>query len=242
MLGILVGAAVLIVALVHLGKVPSRIEVSTAEPANRFSVSAEGKVSAKPDVAILNFGVMTERPTVAQATKENTDKMNAVIAAIKDNTVEDKDITTTLYQLNPAYEYPPNLRPFIRGYSLNQQVQVKVRDFDTVGEVIAAATGAGANEVGALQFTIDDPESLKAEARRKAISKAQDKARAIAQESGLKLGSLLNVSESGYLPPVPMYDRMAYGVEALSAKVASPEIQAGEQEIVVEVTLTYDVE
>jgi uncharacterized protein YggE len=173
-LGIIASAVVLILAVVNLGKTPSRIEVSTAEPANRFSVSAEGKVTAKPDVAILSFGVMTERSTVAQVTKENTDKMNAVIAAIKDNKIEDKDIKTTMYQLNPAYEYPPNARPYIRGYSLNQQVRVKVRDFETVGDVIAAATGAGANEVGSLQFTIDDPEALKAEARKEAIGKAQD--------------------------------------------------------------------
>jgi len=241
-LGVIASAVVLIVAVVNLGKTPSRIEVSTAEPANRFSVSAEGKVHAPPDVALMSFGVTSERATVDQVTKENTDKMNAVIAAIKDRKVADKDIKTIVYQLNPVYTYPPSGRAYIRGYSLQQQAQVKVRDFDAVGDVIAAATAAGANEVGSLQFTIDDPETLKAQARKEAIEKAKQKAEAIADESGLRLGSLLNVSESGYTPPVPMYDRFAMMKADAAESAPAPAIQAGEQEIQMSVTLTYDVE
>src|SRR3989344_5655574 len=198
-LGVIASAVVLIVAVVNLGKTPSRIEVSTAEPANRFSVSAEGKVHAPPDVALMSFGVTSERATVDQVTKENTDKMNAVIAAIKDRKVADKDIKTIVYQLNPVYTYPPSGRAYIRGYSLQQQAQVKVRDFDAVGD-------------------------------------------AIADESGLRLGSLLNVSESGYTPPVPMYDRFAMMKADAAESAPAPAIQAGEQEIQMSVTLTYDVE
>ena len=241
-LGVFVVGAVLVVGAARMGKGPSRIEVSTAEPQDHFSVSAEGKVSAKPDIAVMQFGVVTEKPTVAQATKENTDKMNAVIGTVKANKVDDKDIKTSQYQLNPVYEYPPNGRPYIRGYSLNQQIEVKVRDFDTIGDVIAAATSAGANEVGSLQFTIDEPDALKTQARNEAIGKARDKAREIADEAGLKLGRLINVSESGGdTPPGPMYDR-AYAMEAKTAGSVAPEIQAGEQEITVTVTLVYDIE
>src|SRR3989338_1526791 len=201
-LGVIASAVVLIVAVVNLGKTPSRIEVSTAEPANRFSVSAEGKVHAPPDVALMSFGVTSERATVDQVTKENTDKMNAVIAAIKDRKVADKDIKTIVYQLNPVYTYPPSGRAYIRGYSLQQQAQ----------------------------------------ARKEAIEKAKQKAEAIADESGLRLGSLLNVSESGYTPPVPMYDRFAMMKADAAESAPAPAIQAGEQEIQVSVTLTYDVE
>ena len=233
----------MITNVVFVGMKPTRVEVNTAEPQNRFSVSAEGKVSARPDVAIVNFGVMTERPNVAQATKENTQKMNEVIKAVKESGVADKDIRTTMYQLNPAYEYPPNARPYIRGYSLNQQVEVKVRNFDKVGDIIEGATAAGANEVGSLQFTIDDPEALKAQARKEAIEKAKDKAKEIADEADMRLGRLMNVSEGGYTPPpMPMYAK-TYALDSMGAEAApAPAIQAGEQDIVVSVTLMYEVE
>ncbi|MEW6610426.1 MAG: SIMPL domain-containing protein [Patescibacteria group bacterium] len=242
LIGIMVIGGVLVAGAVRMGKGLSRIEVSTAEPQDHFSVSAEGKVSARPDIAVMSFGVVTERTTVAQATKENTDAMNTVIAAVKGQKVEEKDIKTSQYQLNPIYEYPPNGRSYIRGYRVSQQVDVKVRDFDTIGEVIAVATSAGANEVGSLQFTIDEPDVLKAQARKEAIEKARNKAREIADESGLKLGRLINVSESGVVPPpVPLYDR-AYMMEAKTAAPVAPEIQAGEQEITATVTLIYEVE
>jgi len=232
----------MIVNVVFVGMKPTRVTVNTQEPQNRFSVSGEGRVSAAPDIALMSFGVTTERSTVAQATKENTAKMNAVIAAVKSKGVADKDIRSTQYQLNPVYEYPVGGRAYIRGYSISQMVEVKMRDFDTIGDVVAAATDVGANQAGSLQFTIDKPEDLQAVARKEAIEKAKAKAKEIADESGLRLGRLMNVSEGGNTPtPVPMYAK-AYAMDAMSESAPTPDIQAGEQEIVVNVTLTYEVE
>ncbi len=244
--------AILIIGLV-LSYVGTLVYQYKALPQNypqQISVTGEGKAYAKPDVAMMSFGVTTQAVKSQDAVNQNNEKMNAVIGAIKALGVQEKDIRTTLYQLNPTYGsnkdyllYPyPGTTNQITGYSLQQQVEVKMRDFEKVNEIIDAATSKGANALGSLQFTIDDPETARAEARAKAIEQAKAKAVSLFAAAGLKMGKLINVYEGGfggcgYGGCMPA----AYGLGGATMEKASvaPQIQPGQSEVNASVTLTY---
>lgn len=209
---------------------------------NQITVSGEGKIYAKPDVAIVSLGVNTTGATVAAVTQSNTDKMNAVITAIKNLKIDEKDIQTTNYNLTPLYNYTEAAGRIFQGYTLDQNIQVKIRDFTKIGDVLSQATSNGANLTGDLQFTIDNPEQFKEQARAKAIAQAKANAQNLAKESGVNLGKLINVYESSNPYPV-MYSNSAKGIGGgVPEAVPTPVIQPGQQEIDVTINLTYQVQ
>ena len=164
-----------------------------------------------------------------------------VFEAVKALGIEEKDISTESLYLNPSYDWTEG-RQNLRGYEANQQLRVKVRDLDKVSDVLSAVTNAGANQVGGVTFTIDDPQALRAEAREKAIQNAQEKAQVLADQLGVNIVKLQNFNEGGgYSPPTPYMAKAMEGVGggAMDAGVSLP---PGEQEIQVNVNMTYVVE
>lgn len=214
-------------------------------------VSAEGKVQAVPDIAKTELSVVSRGNTVAAVTTENTRKMNAVIAALKGMNIEEKDIRSTSYYLAPQYDYTSSINPpRITGYSLEQGVEVKIRKIEQAGEIIQKATDTGANQVGQINFTIDDSDALKSQAREEAFRKAKEKAEVLASQAGVRLGKIVTFSEysDGYMPyPADTYYREA----AMSADggpkmgggmpAPSPTLQPGSQEVIAGVSVTYEI-
>ena len=207
-----------------------------------ISVSGDGKAQAMPDIAELSFGIQVQRKTTAKEAMDTLGKgMQKVLAAVKAAGIPDKDINTQSLSLNPAYDWTTGGQ-VMRGFDASQSLTVKVRDLDKVSDVLAAATNAGANQAGGVNFTVDDPEKSRAEAREKAIEQAQKKAITLASQLGMKLGKITSFSEGGgYMPPVA-YGRG--GVMAMDAKaeVTPTPIPVGEQEVSVQVSITYDLE
>ena len=263
MVGVLIAALVIFL----LGQLVFQSQQLDQQNQNQITVSGEGKVYAKPDVAIVSLGVTTTGATVSDVTTSNTDKMNSVIASVKNLKIDEKDIQTTNYNLTPVYQnytipapmpmmYPASggtissgvSSTIIRsgttliGYKLEQDVQVKIRDFTKIGDALSQSTTAGANVVGDLQFTIDNPEQFKEQARAEAIKQAKGNAQNLAKESGVNLGKLINVYE-GYnnISPV-MYDSAKAMGAGLSNSAPTPTIQPGQQEIDVTINLTYKVQ
>jgi uncharacterized protein YggE len=208
---------------------------------NTITVSGEGKVVGIPDVALIDLGMTVERPTVAAAQKENTRVMNDLIARLKGMGVDAKDIQTTSYSVYPAYDWN-NGKQTLRGYTVSQNVHVKVRDLEKVGDIIGTAGELGANQIGGISFSVDEPETLKEQARLKAIENAKQKASDLASAADVKLVRVVSFQESYNTPgPVPYYDKMALGMGGAQAAPA-PAVEAGSSEIVADVTLTYEIE
>ena len=205
-----------------------------------ITISGEGKVQSRPDIAQVQLGIETDRSTVGAAQTENTTKMNALIAELKALAIASDDIATTNYTVYPNYDYTEG-RQILRGYRVSQVVTVKIRNLDLVGNVIEAAGSLGSNQIGGLSFTIDEPEALRQQAREKALINAKQKADALAQVVGAKLGKLVSFSENEFTPSP--YKEYAYGL-GMGGDVAQklvPEIEPGSQEITVFVTVTYEV-
>jgi hypothetical protein len=204
-----------------------------------IAISAEGKVTALPDIASISVGVMTEKKSVAEAQKENTAKMNAIIAKVKSFGIAAEDIKTTNYSIFPQYDWIDN-RQVERGFQVSQNVEIKVRDLSKTGDILAAVGELGANQVGGVTFTIDDPEDLRQQARIKGLEAAQKKAMALAKAAGVKLGKVVGFSESeGYAQPIYYAKDTAMGLGGGPA--ASPSIESGSQDIVVNVSVVYEI-
>lgn len=210
---------------------------------DHFSVSGEGKVYATPDVATISLGMRNEGQDIKALTEMNTDSVNKIISGLENLGIEKKDIQTTNYSVTPKYNWTQNRGNVPDGYTIEQNVQVKIRDFAKVGDVLALAVTNGANVVNSLQFSIDDQEKFKAQAREKAIAQAKAKADSITKASGMKLGKLINVSESFYMPyQSRVYDMKTVGMGSAAPEAVSlPNIESGQQEISVTVSLTYKV-
>lgn len=221
-------------------------------PERTFTVSGEGKVVAVPDIARINIGVLTEGgKNLTDLQRQNTEKVNRFISYLKEQGIDEKDIKTEYYNISPRYQYfscPPTTVPLgvetypeirpclpseIIGYSISQSVLVKVRDLNKTGDILSGVVERGANTVSGPNFTIDDPVGLENEARESAIKQAREKAKSMAKAGGFRVGKLISIQEGFVSPYFPV---------AFEAKGgAVPSIEPGSQEIVVNVTLTYEI-
>ena len=236
------------------GSVYVRAYAQSIQPSSfrSFGVSAEGKAVGIPDVARFSFSVVTEGDKdIAKLQKENTDKVNKAIAFVKSSGVEEEDVKTEQYSLEPRYQYyscpekggacPPSS---IVGYTVRQSVGVKVRDFEKTGDILSGVIAQGANTVSELQFKVDDPTALQDQARAEAIEKAQKRADMIAKAGGFTKGRLLSIDEGNYAPLYPyMSEAKGLGMGGGGPDMMpSPTVQPGSQEVMVNVSLRYEIE
>ena len=248
-----IGALVSMVILAISSLVFANIYSQSIEPSSyrSFFVSGEGKVVAIPDVAQFSFSIITEGgKDIAALQQENTQKANRAIALLKDSGVEDKDIKTARYSLQPRYQYfscsigknsiaKPCPPPEIVGYSINQTVSVKIRDFEKAGEILSGVVQSGVNSVSELSFMIDDKTEIENQARQEAIALAIKKAESIAQAGNFNLGKILSINENSS----PIFYRAAksFGMGGSEDSISSPTIEPGSQEVIVGVTISYEI-
>ena len=207
--------------------------------AHSISIVGQGKVTGVPDIANIQLGYSIEKPTVAAAQKDNSDKMNAMIDKLKkDFKIDAKDIQTANYYISPQYDWN-NGKQTLRSYLVSQNLDVKVRQMDKVSAIIEAAGVIGLNQVGNLTFAIDNPEALKQQARELAIAQAKEKAESLSKVVGVKLGKIISFSESSNdNQPVPLY---AFDKSAVGIGGAAPMVEAGSNEIIIIATVEYEI-
>lgn len=221
------------------GPIPVSMTSTVTTKTDLFTVSGEGKVTAIPDMAQVNLGITVNRPAVKEAQNEANGIINKISNDLKRLGIEEKDIKTTRYNLNPNYDFSSG-RQRITGYQININLEVKVRDFDKINQVIDTATADGANLVEGLQFSVDEPKlkELKAKAREEAIKEAKEKAQEIAKAGGMRLGKIVNIQENIISPWEP---RPFVALEKATVPEEPTKIEPGEQEIRVSVSLSYEI-
>lgn len=209
---------------------------------NSIVISGEGKIQAKPDIGQISLSVVSEAKTVNNAQKDNTEKMNKITTAMKDLGIEEKYLKTINYSIYPKYEYRRGKSEII-GYEVNQTLEAKIKDLEKVSVVLNKATELGANQIGSLIFTFENPEDLQAQARKKAIENAKEKAGILTKDLGVKLVRVLNFSESSSPMPYPMYGYAeALGVGGMGGGGEAPKVEAGQNEIIANVIITYEIQ
>lgn len=217
---------------------------------NTISVTGEGTVFAVPDTATFTVSVTNTAKDVTTAQTAATKKANDIIAYLKGQGIDDKDIQTTDYSVNPQYDYTNGVcqpgivcrpgTPTLTGYEVSQTLTVKVRDTTKAGTLLSGVGSRGASNVSGLTFTVADQDLIDAQARDKAILEAKDKAEKLAQSLGVSIVRVVGFSENG--GGQIYYAKTAMAMDSAGgAPAPAPEIPVGQNKVTSDVTVVYEI-
>lgn len=241
------------------GPIPFYINSVNTTKTDLFSSNGEGSVSAVPDTASVSLGVTKQAATVSDAQNKTNESAKKIIDSIKKLGILEKDIKTTNYSINP--NYGTNQKPLplsnqeglmypvppgggseqpITGYTVTQNLEIKIKPIEKVNKVIDTATKSGANLVGGVNFTFSDglKTSLEEKARKEAIDNAKAKAKSLADAAGVRLGKVVNVVENSNFPyyPVALKAEANRGGDQSTPSNVTP----GENEVIINVVIYYE--
>jgi uncharacterized protein YggE len=206
----------------------------------RITVAGDSIVQAQPDTAILTVSVVTQGRRALDAQQENANKTDAVVRALKAAAGTGAEVKTSGYSLQPMRVYRENQPPTISGYEARNSVTLTTSELAKLGNIIDAASQAGANDIAGISFTLRKDRPSRDQALQEATREAMSKAQVIAQALGGRVVSIAEVQEEGFQrPPQPVYQ-----AEAFMAKrdaVATP-IEIGSLDITSRVQLVAIVE
>jgi len=223
----------ILAAAVTAGSLLAAPALAQTVPPAMISVTGEATVSVPPDLAAIDGGVTTEAKTAREASEANNAAMGKVLLALKAAGIDEKDIQTSRLSLQP--QNAPN-RPgpsVIVGYRASNRVTIRLRDVAKLANVIDTLVGAGANDIGGINFMVSQASKLLDQAREQAISDARRKAEIYAKAAGVTLGSPLSISEEGSPGPMP-YRKM-------SAGIAAAPVAQGEETLSVTVNVSWAI-
>lgn len=205
-------------------------------PKRSLSLSATAAVKAAPDQVTITTGVASEAGTAREALDKNTASMARVVEALKADGIEAKDIQTTNFSVQPLYEArKEGQAQRIAGYRVTNSVRLILRDTPKLGAVLDEVVSLGANDIGAIEFGVAEPEALKDEARKAAMAKAIANAKLYAEAAGVELGPVLSISEEESI----FQPRYAAPMAREAAKGAP--IEAGTATIEVKVHVVWEL-
>jgi uncharacterized protein YggE len=256
---VLLGAAALALLAAACDRAPTTIV--TSADSGGIAVNGSGRVTVTPDIAELRIGVEARAATIAEVRAAAARSQEAVRASLRSNGIEERDIQTQGLSIRPEYASRPPSTPTpspprpadatssaagsaagqlqIVGYVMTNTVSVKVRNLENVSRVIDDAVEAGGDNVrlNGIAFGVDQPERFQAEARELAVNDARQRAEALARLTGVELGPPRSINEFGGPTPV--------GRGGLETAQAAPDsatpIDPGETEIVMQVSIVYEV-
>ena len=209
------------------------VPLASVQAAERLvTVTGEAAVAIAPDAAVIRIGVGSQEKTEREASDANARQMTAVLAAIKDSGIAERDIQTSRLSLQPQYDPNKSGTARLTGFQATNQVTVKIRDIEKLAAVLDRAIAAGANEMSGIEFVVSEQSKMLDQARDDAIADAHRKAELYAKAAGAKLGKVVSISEEGPAPqPRPM--------QALRAGAVP--ISPGEQTLRAIVSVSYEL-
>lgn len=234
---LIAAAALLVMVFGVYGNSPAQAAEETNDK-KTMSVSGQARVSAAPDFATINLGVITEDKDARTAQQANAASMDKVIAAIKASGVKEADMQTVNYSISPKYDYIKETgESRIVGYSVSNSVSVTVRDLTKTGGIIDAAAQSGVNISSSISFGLSNYEEAYNEALKNAVLAAKKKADTIAGAMGVKLIAPISINEGYGYSPLSNY--ATYNMKMSDGGVETP-IQAGSIEITANVSIVYE--
>jgi len=239
-LAIILGLFVVTLIILAALEIKDRIKASE----NTITVSDSGVIYVKPDLGLITASVITEAKTVTEAMTENTQRMNEVISNLKEQGVEERDLQTISFNIQPRYEWRevthlhPQGQRILVGYDVIQALRIKIRNLERIGSIIQVATDGGANQISDFQLTIDNQDVFRAQAREKAINEAKNNAKRLADQLGVRLIGISSFKEGNVTPFSPQVFQMEAREMGGNEVV---QIEGGENRIEVLVYITYKI-
>jgi len=235
---ILTVVAIAAIALSACG--PATITANPAPPQRLLNVTGSGMVNMTPDIAYINIGVHTEKPTAADAVAENNTQTQGVVDALKAAGVDVKDIQTTNFSIYPNTQFDPQTNQKLgTTYVVDNTVNVTVHKLDQLGDLLDATVKAGANSVNSIQFDVADKSAALKQARDQAVKDAQTQAKEISDTAGITLGAVQTISFYDNVP-APVMNAYGKGGGAVEAPASVP-IQSGQMTLTVTVNMSYEI-
>lgn len=216
------------------------------QSANVISVSGSGEVLAVSDIASLSVNLTKDGKTAKEAQDLLNESITKTLTYLKEQKIEDKDIKSEYGGLNPKYSYekcymyPCNSDQKIIGYTATQFITIKVRVVDDASMIRTGLAGIGITDISGPTFSIDNEEGFKDEARSLAITEAREKAKVLARELGVKLGKVVNFGENNG-DRYEMYSKVMSADSSMATGVSAPTLPKGENKIISNVTITYEI-
>ena len=206
-------------------------------------VNGTGRVTVTPDLGLLDLGVEARATTVAEAREQAATAMTSIMDVLADARIEERDIRTQFFNIQPEYVWNQTKRQQeIVGYRVTNTVNVKVRDLEAMGTLIdqVATAGGDLTRINSIRFTVEDTDQFATQAREAAVKQAMEKAQQFAQVTGVTLGKLAYIAETGASVPVV---RDFATEERVAAAVAAPPtpISQGEMDITVTVRAVFAI-
>ena len=201
-----------------------------------ISVTGEAQISVAPDIAFVDAGVATDAKTAREASEANNNAMTKVFAALKAANIDARDIQTSRLSLQPQYAPNRSGPSPVVGYRASNRVTVRIHDVSKVAGVIDTLVGAGANDIGNVNFEVSQASKLLDDAREKAVADARRKAEIYARAAGVTLGAALSISEGGSAPQPMFRAKMAAPMAAAPTPIAQ-----GEETLSISVNVTWAI-
>jgi len=221
------------------------ITVNPNAQEHTITVSAESERLVAPDTAKVSFSMTRKSTDLSQATESVNERIAQMVEALDEFGVEEKDIKTTSYSVQPEYNYVWDaVDRVFDGYRVRQTIELTIRDLDQVSPVLTQISEFEVDNVSGLSFYVDEDDEINEELREEAINKAKDKAQVLARDLGVKLDTIIRFNESGAgNPPYPVYEERMYGLGgAEDATVSNAVVPTGENKYVSRVSITYLIE
>ena len=219
------------------------LQVDSGE--RRLTVVGEGIVQGRPDMAVISMGVVSEAVSAGEALDANSAAMTRIIAALKAEGLEPRDLQTANFSVEPRYSQPPRdydgsqpFEPRIVGYAVRNELTIRIRELQEVGVLLDKVIELGANTISGPTFTVAEPTGLEDQARRAAMEDALRKGRLYADAAGLALGPIARIEESVVQWPQPM--PLGAMAREMAADASVP-VEAGELTFQAHVSVSWQL-
>ncbi len=199
-------------------------------------ITGQGRIAAEPDMAVITLGVVSHDEHAAEALADNSRQLSQVFEVLAAAGIESNDIQTTQFSIQPIWRnrsYDSSDPAEIESYSVENNVTVRVREIEALGDILDAVARAGANEFRGIQFTLQEPGPAEDAARQAAVADAQARADLIAGAAGVQILGILSITESG-----GMHNP---GPEMMAVASRSVPVAGGEVGVSASITITYEI-
>ena len=208
----------IILQLVFLLSSCSNSNLPTAEN-DGILVTGSATIQSSPDLATLRVGVQSFDKNVEKAVNDNNTKIESIVLNLENKGLTEKDMETDQFNISPQREYRNNNPPIVVGYNVSNILTVKIRNLESLGEIMQVTVGSGANTINGLSFSIEDPNPLRQKARGLAMEDALSRAEILADASGIEVGKPISIQELSYGGPVVKSENLAGAEFAMDARI-----------------------
>jgi uncharacterized protein YggE len=236
----LLGIALMVLCAAVIGNVTAQLPEESRD--KLIHVSGTGKVTTTPDQAVIVFAVETENTDVQTAQRQNAERMDAVVNALKNAGIPEKDIRTAAYNIIPVTESDSRglTTARVKYYRVINTLEVTLNDVNRAGEIVDLAVENGANKVNRFSFTLSDAkqQEFRSQALTAAVAQARGDADAVAAAIGKTIVDVKEVNVGNSYVPMA-YDSRLMGMEKAAGGAAPTPLEVGEIDVTATVSISY---